>query len=89
MTFEFEGLKDILVCPQSKSKLVMEDQSLICVDPDCRLCYEIRDDIPIMLIEEATKLSPEDWGATMQKQGRDPVSGQSTDASDTTDGNGE
>ena len=86
MAFDLEGLKDILVCPKSKSKLVMEGQSLTCVDPDCRLRYEIRDNIPIMLIEEATELSPEDWGAIMQKRGRDPVSGKSGDEPDTPDG---
>ena len=89
MAFDLEGIKDILVCPKSKSKLVMQDASLICVDPDCRLRYDIRDGIPIMLIEEATELSSEDWKATMQKQGRDPDSGLSHDEADTTGVNGD
>ena len=28
--------------------------TLTCQDPDCRLVYPIRDEIPVMLIDEAT-----------------------------------
>jgi uncharacterized protein YbaR (Trm112 family) len=47
-------LLDILVCPKCKGELeYREDESaLLC--HVCRLRYEIRDDIPIMLIDEAT-----------------------------------
>ena len=75
MAFDFEQLKDILVCPESKSILVEDEQWLICVDPQCRLRYEVRDDIPIMLIDEAEELSPDDWAAVMQKHSRDPQTG--------------
>jgi uncharacterized protein len=46
-------LLEILVCPQCKGQLVLTDaqDGLIC-DP-CGLKYEIRDDIPIMLVDEA------------------------------------
>ena len=46
----------ILVCPKCKGDLEYREseQSLIC--PTCRLRYPIRDDIPIMLIDEATRL---------------------------------
>jgi len=76
MSFNFEGLEGILVCPKSRSKLVMEGESLVSADPECRLQYAIRDGIPIMLIEEATELSGEQWGAIMQKHGRDLVTGE-------------
>jgi uncharacterized protein YbaR (Trm112 family) len=49
-------LLDILVCPLCKGPLVFkkEDQELICkVD---RLAYPIKDDIPVMLAEEAREL---------------------------------
>ncbi|MGD0845934.1 MAG: Trm112 family protein [Geobacteraceae bacterium] len=48
---------NILVCPQCKGELnLLRDISgLVC--PGCRLIYPIRDDIPIMLIEEAEKVN--------------------------------
>jgi len=45
---------DILVCPVCKTRVeLLEDQSgLKCVS--CRRVYPIRDEIPVMLPEEAT-----------------------------------
>ena len=49
-------LLDILACPKCKGDIHLNDShdGLIC--EQCRLLYEIRDDIPIMLIEEAKSL---------------------------------
>ena len=49
-------LLDILVCPICKGPLVYnkEAQELICKGD--RLAYPIRDDIPVMLEEEARQL---------------------------------
>lgn len=49
-------LLDILACPQCKGGLTLTPASdgLIC--QTCKLLYEIRDDIPIMLIDEAKKI---------------------------------
>lgn len=49
-------LLEILVCPRCKGELEHrpDEPSLVC--PACRLRYPIRDDIPIMLIDEATPL---------------------------------
>jgi uncharacterized protein YbaR (Trm112 family) len=80
MAFNFEALKDILVCPQSKAELVLEDDRLVSTDPDTRLSYEIRDGIPIMLIEEAHTLDVQQWAAIMQKHGRDAQTGKARDA---------
>lgn len=46
-------LLQILVCPKCKGPLEFRpaDQELVCVA--CRLKYPVRDDIPIMLIDEA------------------------------------
>lgn len=46
----------ILVCPKCKGELDYRvgESSLVC--PACRLRYAVRDDIPIMLIDEATPL---------------------------------
>jgi uncharacterized protein YbaR (Trm112 family) len=50
-------LLNILVCPQCKGELnpVNDLSGLLC--PRCHLKYPIRDDIPIMLIEEAEKVN--------------------------------
>ena len=54
-----KGLLDVLVCPICKGPLIYdrEAQELIC-RPD-RLAYPIRDDIPIMLADQARELEPE------------------------------
>jgi len=46
-------LLEILVCPKCKGdvKLTENQDGLVC--NACALMYEIKDDIPIMLIEEA------------------------------------
>ena len=70
MTFDFKTLEEVLLCPQSKSKLVLDGESLVCVDSECRLQFEIRDEIPIMLIDEATELPVEEWKVVMRKHGQ-------------------
>jgi len=52
-------LLEILVCPKCKGDLVLteSEDGLIC--NACRLKYEIKDDIPIMLIDEAVPLGPD------------------------------
>ena len=50
-------LLDILACPKCKGDLeylVEPREVLIC--RACRLEYEVRDDIPIMLVDEAREL---------------------------------
>ncbi len=49
-------LLEILACPKCKGDIHLNDSKdgLIC--DHCRLLYEIRDDIPIMLIDEAKAL---------------------------------
>ena len=51
-----KNLLDILACPKCKGDLRLNEagDGLIC--DRCRLLYVIRDDIPIMLIDEAKKL---------------------------------
>jgi uncharacterized protein YbaR (Trm112 family) len=51
-----EELLSILVCPACKTKVTyFRQQWLLCDNPDCRRKYPIKDDIPIMLIEEGDK----------------------------------
>ncbi|MDZ7667187.1 MAG: Trm112 family protein [Desulfotignum sp.] len=51
-------LLEILVCPKCKNEIRLTEQEdgLIC--DHCRLLYEIKDDIPIMLVEEAKPVNP-------------------------------
>ena len=53
-----EELKRMLVCPACKGDLLFEDTRIIC--RSCRRAYPIRDDIPVMLEDEARKLPPEE-----------------------------
>lgn len=53
-------LLEILVCPVCKGPLQWKKarQELVC--PACRLAYPIRDDIPVMLPEEARPLDAQE-----------------------------
>ncbi|MFZ7124640.1 MAG: Trm112 family protein [Desulfobacterales bacterium] len=53
-----QELLDILVCPKCKGDLRLTEKGDGLVCDACRLLYEIRDDIPIMLIDEARPLDP-------------------------------
>jgi hypothetical protein len=46
-------LLEILACPKCKGKLEYKEKENELICHTCRLKYEVRDDIPIMLIEEA------------------------------------
>jgi uncharacterized protein YbaR (Trm112 family) len=51
-----QDLLDILVCPKCKGPVSLTESQDGLVCGACKLEYEIRDDIPIMLIEEAKEL---------------------------------
>ena len=46
-------LLEILACPKCKGDLLITENEDGLVCKQCNLLYEIRDDIPIMLIDEA------------------------------------
>lgn len=48
-----DELLEILACPKCKGEIRLNESGdgLIC--DKCKLLYEIKDDIPIMLVEEA------------------------------------
>jgi hypothetical protein len=48
-----QQLLEILVCPKCKGDIHLTEQQNGLVCDACRLVYEIREDIPIMLIDEA------------------------------------
>ena len=49
-------LLDILACPKCKGDIYLNESQdgLIC--DECKLLYKIKDDIPVMLIDEAVAL---------------------------------
>ena len=55
-----KDLLDILACPKCKGPVTLTEAEDGLVCQSCRLLYEIRDDIPIMLIDEAKKLQDKD-----------------------------
>ena len=51
-----EGLLAILACPNCRGDVeYLEAESVIVCRGECRYRYPVRDDIPIMLIDEAER----------------------------------
>ncbi len=50
-------LKSLLACPQCKGRLEFHEDKKEIHCLVCKLVYEIKDDIPVMLVEEARKLA--------------------------------
>jgi uncharacterized protein len=48
-------LLEVLACPKCKSPLRADDAAgeLVCTNTDCGLAYPVRDDIPVLLVDEA------------------------------------
>jgi uncharacterized protein YbaR (Trm112 family) len=53
-------LLDILVCPVTKGALIHDKAGQQLISVQAGLAYPIRDDIPVMLEEEARRLAPEE-----------------------------
>jgi uncharacterized protein YbaR (Trm112 family) len=53
-------LLDILVCPITKGALIYDKAGQELISVQAGLAYPIKDDIPVMLEEEARALSPEE-----------------------------
>ena len=49
-------LLDILVCPQCKGTLEYDSKKAELVCHVCKLAYPVKDDIPVMLVEEARSI---------------------------------
>jgi uncharacterized protein YbaR (Trm112 family) len=50
-------LLEILICPKCRGKVRLDEKANGIICDQCRLIYEIKEDIPVMLVEEAKKLS--------------------------------
>ena len=53
-------LLDILVCPVTKGPLILDPARGELISLSAQLAYPIRDDIPVMLAEEARQLTLEE-----------------------------
>jgi uncharacterized protein YbaR (Trm112 family) len=53
-------LLDILVCPLTKGALIYDKTKQELISVQAGLAYPVKDDIPVMLEEEARTLSPEE-----------------------------
>ena len=62
-------LLDILVCPKCKGDIQLTDKQDGFVCAACKLIYPIKDDIPVMLIDEAIPL---DVNVTNEAVSRSP-----------------
>jgi len=65
-----KNLLDILCCPETKAKLVLDGETLVSTDKKTRRRYRIEDDIPVMLIDESEQLSMEEWTEIMKNHGK-------------------
>jgi uncharacterized protein YbaR (Trm112 family) len=67
MSIDLHRYVQLLVCPACRSKLVVDGQSFLCRSESCRLRYEVKDGIPVMLSDEARPVVPDEWAAILQR----------------------
>lgn len=60
-------LLDILACPEDKGPLLYFAADRFLYNPRLKRKYRVDDDVPVMLIEEATQVSPADHDALLAK----------------------
>jgi uncharacterized protein len=63
-------LLEILACPEDKGPLLYFEDEQVLYNPRLKRKYEIRDDIPIMLIDEAVP-ADDDEAARLTKKAAD------------------
>ncbi|MDP9398925.1 MAG: Trm112 family protein [Actinomycetota bacterium] len=59
------GLLEILACPHCRSPLRADEAAdeLVCTNAACGLRYPVRDDIPVLLVDEARRPDSGDAGS--------------------------
>ena len=60
-------LLEILVCPVTKGPLIFDRERSELISRSARLAYPIRDGIPVLLEDEARKLTPEEVEALKER----------------------
>ena len=56
-----KNLLDILVCPVTKGSLIYDRANGELISLSARLAYPIRDEVPVMLEDEARQISQEEY----------------------------
>lgn len=59
-------LLDILACPEDKGPLLYIESESVLYNPRLHRSYEVRDDIPVMLIPEATDVDADEHARLMK-----------------------
>lgn len=67
MSIDLQSYSQLLVCPACQSKLVVDGHSFVCRGEVCRRRYEVKDDIPVMLSDEALTTASDEWAAIIQR----------------------
>ena len=60
-------LLEILACPEDKGPLLYFEDEQVLYNPRLKRKYEIRDDIPVMLIDEAVSADDAEHGRLVAK----------------------
>ncbi|MFZ4122714.1 MAG: Trm112 family protein [Caulobacterales bacterium] len=53
-------LLEVLVCPHSRTRLRYDRAKQELVSPAARLAYPIKDGVPVLIIDEARELGPDE-----------------------------
>jgi len=64
-------LLEILACPEDKGSLLYFESEQALYNPRLKRRYEIRDDIPVMLVDEATTVDDAEHERLMAKASAD------------------
>lgn len=67
-------LLKLLRCPQSRSELVLEGDSLVSRDAASRMQYPIKAGIPVLVPAEGISLPQEEWERIMRAHAIPPCS---------------
>lgn len=62
-----EKLLEILACPLTKAPVVQDGEWIVSTDPKTRRRYPIKDDIPVMLIDESEEMAEAEWRQIMER----------------------
>ena len=68
-----QRLLDILACPQDKGPLYYLADEGVLYNPRLHRTYAVRDDIPVMLIDEATAVDPAEHDRIMARVAADGI----------------
>lgn len=72
-----DWLLEILACPACHAPLATDEgaNELVCTNADCGLAYPVRDDIPVLLVDEARRPGEERAAGQVPESGQAPGAG--------------